>query len=182
MNAGRNDPCPCGSGVKFKRCCNDAQQAERQAERERARLADAQSVTVYHGTCESRLTAIRRDGLRGQNGVGPFVTDDENRAAGYAVRATCVELHSRGLTDVRRARRAVVLTLRVDRSALIADPAHAGDALLAGGCTWEHVRDSFAFAPAGHVSDSEVMGYAARAALAQGVESSWQDTRLGSSQ
>lgn|GEM_PF-2696779 len=20
-NAGRNDPCPCGSGVKFKKCC-----------------------------------------------------------------------------------------------------------------------------------------------------------------
>jgi hypothetical protein len=22
MNARRNDPCPCGSGIKFKRCCS----------------------------------------------------------------------------------------------------------------------------------------------------------------
>lgn len=21
LNAGRNEPCPCGSGAKFKRCC-----------------------------------------------------------------------------------------------------------------------------------------------------------------
>jgi hypothetical protein len=25
--AGRNDPCPCGSGKKFKRCCLDKDQA-----------------------------------------------------------------------------------------------------------------------------------------------------------
>lgn len=24
---GRNDPCPCGSGKKYKRCCNDADRA-----------------------------------------------------------------------------------------------------------------------------------------------------------
>ena len=24
-NVGRNDPCPCGSGKKFKKCCLDAQ-------------------------------------------------------------------------------------------------------------------------------------------------------------
>ena len=35
--AGRNDPCPCGSGKKYKRCCFGLHQA---ASRERARLID----------------------------------------------------------------------------------------------------------------------------------------------
>ena len=26
---GRNDPCPCGSGVKFKKCCLKAPRGER---------------------------------------------------------------------------------------------------------------------------------------------------------
>jgi uncharacterized protein len=28
-NIGRNDPCPCGSGKKFKKCCLDTPEAER---------------------------------------------------------------------------------------------------------------------------------------------------------
>ena len=35
--AGRNDPCPCGSGKKYKRCCFGLHQA---ASRERTRLID----------------------------------------------------------------------------------------------------------------------------------------------
>ncbi len=40
---GRNDPCPCGSGKKFKRCCLERVEAEEraerlQAERERAEV------------------------------------------------------------------------------------------------------------------------------------------------
>jgi len=27
MTIGRNDPCPCGSGKKYKRCCSEKQQA-----------------------------------------------------------------------------------------------------------------------------------------------------------
>jgi len=33
---GRNDPCPCGSGKKFKRCCLERVEAEERAERLRA--------------------------------------------------------------------------------------------------------------------------------------------------
>ena len=36
MSVGRNDPCPCGSGNKFKKCCLPKQEAER---RERAKVA-----------------------------------------------------------------------------------------------------------------------------------------------
>jgi len=28
MTTGRNDPCPCGSGKKYKRCCGNAQQRQ----------------------------------------------------------------------------------------------------------------------------------------------------------
>jgi hypothetical protein len=27
---GRNDPCPCGSGKKYKKCCMDKMEKERQ--------------------------------------------------------------------------------------------------------------------------------------------------------
>lgn len=36
--AGRNDPCPCGSGVKHKRCCLPKREAEEAAKRNKMRL------------------------------------------------------------------------------------------------------------------------------------------------
>jgi len=30
MKTGRNDPCPCGSGIKYKKCCADRQEADGQ--------------------------------------------------------------------------------------------------------------------------------------------------------
>lgn len=36
MKFGRNDPCPCGSGAKYKRCCMDRDQARDAVEREHA--------------------------------------------------------------------------------------------------------------------------------------------------
>lgn len=35
MKVGRNDACPCGSGLKFKRCCGDRQRAPRSDSRQR---------------------------------------------------------------------------------------------------------------------------------------------------
>ncbi len=40
--AGRNDPCPCGSGQKYKRCCATKDAAARSAEL----LADAEARTA----------------------------------------------------------------------------------------------------------------------------------------
>src|SRR5579863_5356282 len=34
--AGRNDPCPCGSGKKFKRCCLERVEADERAARQEA--------------------------------------------------------------------------------------------------------------------------------------------------
>lgn len=36
---GRNDPCPCGSGKKYKRCCQEKDEAERSASRAAAQAA-----------------------------------------------------------------------------------------------------------------------------------------------
>ncbi len=33
-NVGRNDLCPCGSGLKFKRCCFDRAQKQQRAKRD----------------------------------------------------------------------------------------------------------------------------------------------------
>jgi len=41
--AGRNDPCPCGSGQKYKRCCLEREAASSQEER-RAHAAELQAT------------------------------------------------------------------------------------------------------------------------------------------
>ena len=33
-SVGRNDPCPCGSGAKFKNCCIDKVEKQTRAERD----------------------------------------------------------------------------------------------------------------------------------------------------
>lgn len=41
MRAGRNDPCPCGSGKKYKKCClaKDQEKQRQQVEVERVQMA-----------------------------------------------------------------------------------------------------------------------------------------------
>lgn len=49
-NVGRNDPCPCGSGKKFKKCCLGKPSAERQASaNDRFFLDDADDVDDVDG-------------------------------------------------------------------------------------------------------------------------------------
>ena len=56
MKAGRNDPCPCGSGAKYKRCCllkedaarqESAAEAAEQAERKDERVAALDALTGF---------------------------------------------------------------------------------------------------------------------------------------
>src|SRR6266704_852102 len=55
MNAGRNDPCPCGSGKKYKKCClgKDREALESQA---RA-VTEAQSSSDASRSLSSLLQA-----------------------------------------------------------------------------------------------------------------------------
>lgn len=55
---GRNDPCPCGSGKKYKRCCLEKDQA---AEREKLRLADLEDPDDAELTVEDIRNAVKHD-------------------------------------------------------------------------------------------------------------------------
>ena len=70
---GRNDPCPCGSGRKYKRCHLAADEADRASERERAGDHDldgelAQELSAY---------AIGRFGFEWRGFTGDFVDPAE---------------------------------------------------------------------------------------------------------
>jgi len=69
---GRNDPCPCGSGVKYKRCCLPREEAERlsqsqataQAAEPRLDLSTIQHVRYLRGLDEPAHKKAGRQGLR----------------------------------------------------------------------------------------------------------------------
>lgn len=49
MKVGRNDPCPCGSGKKYKKCCLARDEAAaRQSAQERARVIRAVEPRAGH--------------------------------------------------------------------------------------------------------------------------------------
>ncbi len=52
MKLGRNDPCHCGSGNKYKKCCEEKDQAARSAElaaQQAARAAQAAAAAAEAG-------------------------------------------------------------------------------------------------------------------------------------
>lgn len=49
MKVSRNDPCPCGSGRKYKVCCLQKDEAQRSAEREASNAALAADVNASRG-------------------------------------------------------------------------------------------------------------------------------------
>jgi tetratricopeptide (TPR) repeat protein len=62
---GRNDPCPCGSGKKYKKCCLPKHQAdqhqqfaEQQAEREQRADAHRSSLSEIRAAIAARLAGI----------------------------------------------------------------------------------------------------------------------------
>ncbi len=58
---GRNDPCPCGSGKKYKKCCLPKHQAEQQAEQAAAQASAAQA--------EAEAKVLRDDWMPGRDYV-----------------------------------------------------------------------------------------------------------------
>src|SRR5919106_6699652 len=49
MKLGRNDPCPCGSGKKYKQCCLKAEQTEAKSDRSEAVPRAIQWLTTLYG-------------------------------------------------------------------------------------------------------------------------------------
>jgi len=106
----------------------------RQAARRAAKVPAGERMIVYHGTTAALARAIRRAGLRPRDGLGPWVTSDEQRAAGYAVRAVCLALVEAGHADQpHRAAHAALLTVTADRRRLVADQADDSDYVVTGG-------------------------------------------------
>jgi len=65
MTTGRNDPCPCGSGKKFKKCCQakeDAARAEQLA-KEQAALPDTLDPDAAE-RAKRQDAAARREGFQ----------------------------------------------------------------------------------------------------------------------
>lgn len=65
MKIGRNDPCPCGSGQKYKKCCeakDDAKRAEELAAENAARPEPAAAEDDAKTQRQSDA-AMRRDGF-----------------------------------------------------------------------------------------------------------------------
>lgn len=58
---GRNDPCPCGSGLKYKRCCMERDQAAEHALLARAAAAAAETATAKEQEKQARFQARKEE-------------------------------------------------------------------------------------------------------------------------
>ena len=62
MKVKRNDPCPCGSGMKYKKCCWKEQELKR-SEREKEEIRKRREYAELINKPESELTPEERDKL-----------------------------------------------------------------------------------------------------------------------
>jgi TolA-binding protein len=86
-NTGRNDPCPCGSGKKYKRCCLDKDEAA-----EREALAARVTRPISPGQRSSEILAEMREAL---GAISVDEDEDELTAASNAA----VDLVNAGKLD-----------------------------------------------------------------------------------
>lgn len=64
MSVGRNDPCPCGSGRKYKKCCQEADEARARVQREEQneRIAEAAEADLPdHFHCDACMAPFPSD-------------------------------------------------------------------------------------------------------------------------
>jgi len=69
MKPGRNDPCPCGSGKKYKKCCEARDAAEREQElaAEQAKRSDTLDPEQAERARKKSEAVVRREGIRGSS-------------------------------------------------------------------------------------------------------------------
>ena len=108
----------------------------------RRRYRPPPRATLFHGTTETAVDAIRAEGLRSVHGTPPFLATDRQRAAGYALRCACLDLHERGFAErPEMAVRIAIVVVRVDVGGLVDDPAFAGDYCAPHGVAPACIRD-----------------------------------------
>jgi hypothetical protein len=74
VSAGRNDPCPCGSGAKYKRCCLDRElQIERLVPELEVAVEDlaADTWSRDHAWCRAQFAELYDGGLEAFGLLGP---------------------------------------------------------------------------------------------------------------
>ena len=84
---GRNDPCPCGSGKKYKRCCSAAFEAEeRQIGTELVGAAQAiEWLFEHHGEVVDAAIAIHFFGIDDPDELSAFLEELPRDLRGWIV-------------------------------------------------------------------------------------------------
>ncbi len=63
MKIGRNDPCPCGSGNKFKKCCKDPKKFQPAAPEKLATVTLSSEVEKLQKVAEEKRDAVNTMGV-----------------------------------------------------------------------------------------------------------------------
>jgi hypothetical protein len=74
MKIGRNDPCPCGSGNKYKKCCA--------AKDEAARVAEIQATAAKAAEAAAAATAAAEGERTDKEATSPTAAPAAKRAGG----------------------------------------------------------------------------------------------------
>lgn len=83
---GRNDPCPCGSGEKYKRCCLKKDEAVERAEREGSNAQLRADVEAGQAAIAGQLDRYKQS-TRAANSVLQLIEAQEFAQAEVAARA-----------------------------------------------------------------------------------------------
>jgi len=110
MTIGRNDPCPCGSGKKYKKCCGNAPQVQAESSSpdrfrfEPGSYGGPDGAFVPSILCQKRMSEIEwRDHFVLANPRAPHHDHDSAAAAAEADLAEAFEAKQDGGTDANLA-------------------------------------------------------------------------------
>ncbi len=115
MKSGRNDPCPCGSGKKYKKCCGENRYAAPAAQAPRASpSAGAEKDHAQHPALTaiefSQLKAMIATGRYAEAEYGARTLVDRQPKAGSAWKVLGISLMMQGKDALRELQRATQLS------------------------------------------------------------------------
>ncbi len=80
MKIGRNDPCPCGSGKKFKRCCNDISKFQPKSPEKTAKITLTGEVEKLQELAVAKKASV--------NTMGVFIFVSTEQGDGWLLEMT----------------------------------------------------------------------------------------------
>ena len=87
-DAGRNDPCPCGSGKKYKNCHLDKDQAAARDVRAKAVAAEAKAAPAADPDAPAQAAGPAAPRAKGHAGAQPWKRSGANTRGFQRVNAT----------------------------------------------------------------------------------------------